>query len=220
MIGNTRHLRTRKILWVFCVLGIDIAVFFLSTRNSTYLIFVSHLRRKRMKNIYLKGNRGFTLIELLIVVALLGILIVGMIAAIDPVEQINKGRDTALEAMARDYIDAQNRYFANNQQYTWAAAAPAGTVLLSTRGGNVDFGGTGTLNSLGELKSTYGVGANNVANLTKISLTGTTSTITLCFAASSRTVHSTIATYTDASGGTGAACPTATMATACYVCLR
>jgi prepilin-type N-terminal cleavage/methylation domain-containing protein len=168
----------------------------------------------------IRRKSGFTLIELLIVIALLGILIVGLIAAIDPVEQINKGRDTALEALSRDYIDAQNRYYTNNQYYTWNAAPPAGTVLLTTRGSNVDFGGTGTLNTSGELKTTYGVGANTVANLSKINLTATTSTITLCFAASSRTVHSTIATYSSAAGASDGTCPTATMTVSCYVCLK
>ena len=39
--------------------------------------------------------KGFTLIELLIVIALLGALAVGLLATIDPFEQLKKGRDTS-----------------------------------------------------------------------------------------------------------------------------
>ena len=38
--------------------------------------------------------KGFTLIELLIVIALLGALAVGLLAALDPFEQLKKGTDT------------------------------------------------------------------------------------------------------------------------------
>ena len=36
-------------------------------------------------------KKGFTLLELLVVIAILGILAAGLLAAIDPLELINKG---------------------------------------------------------------------------------------------------------------------------------
>jgi len=41
-------------------------------------------------------KQGFTLIELLIVIALLGALAVGLLAALDPFEQLKKGDDTGV----------------------------------------------------------------------------------------------------------------------------
>ena len=40
-------------------------------------------------------QRGFTMIELLVVIAIIGVLAAAVLAAINPVEQISKGRDAA-----------------------------------------------------------------------------------------------------------------------------
>lgn len=48
-----------------------------------------------MKNLFkeILSKKGFTLIELLIVIAILGVLAAGILVAIDPVEQLARGRD-------------------------------------------------------------------------------------------------------------------------------
>jgi len=51
---------------------------------------------------YKKHSSGFTLIEILIVVALLGALVVGLLATLDPFQQVKKGADTATRNMAAD----------------------------------------------------------------------------------------------------------------------
>ena len=51
-------------------------------------------------------NKGFTLIELLIVIALLGALAVGLLAAVDPFEQLKKGSDTATRNTVITIINA------------------------------------------------------------------------------------------------------------------
>lgn len=63
--------------------------------------------------------RGFTLIELLIVIALIGILAVALLSAINPVEQLRKGRDAARKADASELLNAIERFNASYQCYPW-----------------------------------------------------------------------------------------------------
>lgn len=107
----------------------------------------------KLFNHVINKSKGFTLIELLIVIALIGALAVGLLAALDPIEQINRGRDSATQSMASEYIKAQERYFANNNG-TYAGANIVNTVTylntLAGAGGEIE-----TLVSNGELKSTF-----------------------------------------------------------------
>ena len=66
-----------------------------------------------------KSSKGFTLIELLIVIALLGALAVGLIAAIDPFEQLKKGTDTGMRNTATEFHQAVIRYYAIKNQMPW-----------------------------------------------------------------------------------------------------
>lgn len=79
---------------------------------------------------------GFTMIELLIVIAILGILAVAVLSAINPLEQIRRGRDTGSRSDAEQMINAVERYYASKgympwqtaesdtTAFTWAASAP------------------------------------------------------------------------------------------------
>jgi len=67
----------------------------------------------------LKINRGFTLIELLIVITLLGILAVAVLSAINPIEQINRSKDTATRGDAEQLINGCDRYYATKGYYPW-----------------------------------------------------------------------------------------------------
>lgn len=66
-----------------------------------------------------KFKKGFTMIELLIVVAVLGILAVAVLAAINPIEQINRGKDTGSRSDAEQLIGAVDRYYTANGFYPW-----------------------------------------------------------------------------------------------------
>ena len=62
---------------------------------------------------------GFTMIELLIVISILGILAVAVLAAINPIEQINRGKDTGSQQDAEQLLGAIDRYYASNGTYPW-----------------------------------------------------------------------------------------------------
>ncbi len=72
---------------------------------------------------------GFTMIELLIVISILGILAVVVLAALNPLEQINRGRDTSSRADAEQLISAVERYTANKGYYPWQENEDSANVL-------------------------------------------------------------------------------------------
>jgi prepilin-type N-terminal cleavage/methylation domain-containing protein len=77
---------------------------------------------------------GFTMIELLIVIAILGILAVAVLSAINPIEQINRGRDTGSRSDAEQLLTAIDRYNAFQGYYPWMIGVtdPNGTLLAWT----------------------------------------------------------------------------------------
>ena len=75
-------------------------------------------------------NKGFTLIELLIVITLLGILAVAVLSAINPIEQMNRSRDTATRSDAEQLINAIDRYYATVGYYPWMANAASENTNL------------------------------------------------------------------------------------------
>jgi prepilin-type N-terminal cleavage/methylation domain-containing protein len=62
---------------------------------------------------------GFTMIELLIVITILGILATAVLSAINPLEQINRGRDTATQSDAEQLINAVERFTAFQEYLPW-----------------------------------------------------------------------------------------------------
>lgn len=89
---------------------------------------------------------GFTMIELLIVIAILGILAVAVLSAINPIEQINRGRDTGSRSDAEQLLSAVDRFYAFQGYYPWQIGAgdTANTPLVWSQvdGTIMDSGGT------------------------------------------------------------------------------
>jgi prepilin-type N-terminal cleavage/methylation domain-containing protein len=73
----------------------------------------------KMKMKHLRNSRGFTMIELLVVIAVIGVLAVAVLSSINPIEQVNKGRDTRMRSDAAQLINAVDRYFALHEIYPW-----------------------------------------------------------------------------------------------------
>ncbi len=94
-----------------------------------------------------KSQMAFTMIELLIVIAILGILAVAVLAAINPIEQINRGRDTGSRSDAEQLLSAIDRFYAYKGYYPWttnpnndsalAWRGVAGALTINYTGGSI-----------------------------------------------------------------------------------
>jgi len=73
----------------------------------------------------IKNGAGFTMIELLIVIAVLGVLATAVLSAINPIEQINRGRDTGSRSDSEQLLSAFDRYYTTQELYPWQTKAGA-----------------------------------------------------------------------------------------------
>lgn len=77
------------------------------------------------RNLKKRLTSGFTLVELLIVIGLLGAIALIVIAAINPIEQANRARDTRFKADGGQLISAIDRYFASRSEFPWVTSGDA-----------------------------------------------------------------------------------------------
>lgn len=134
-----------------------------------------------------KTRKAFTLIELLIVIALLGALAVGLLAALDPFEQLKKGTDTGVRNTVSEFHGSTIRYYAIKNIMPWCGD----TACATLRDGTTEPSGTTLANltnsiaeivSTGELKTDFSALAG-AGTLGKIYVTGNNAnaTVTACF---------------------------------------
>ena len=160
-----------------------------------------------MKSLKLKiksWQKGFTLIELLIVIALIGILAVALLSAINPLEQLRKGRDSARKADAAELMNAVERFYASYQCYPWDLAACDNTVVLAgaTDTPTMDLTAAGEimtqLLAKNELKTQFSDRVNTVGNVSYQKLwvvedgwvSGVAGSVSVCFEPESKTGRS------------------------------
>lgn len=114
---------------------------------------------KKIQRLFSLSRSGFTMIELLVVIAVIGVLAVAVLSSINPIEQINKGRDTRVRSNAAQLLNAADRFYAIQEIYPWndatyngeaadslpSTAFPDGTVCTATTtpAGFCQIGGTG-----------------------------------------------------------------------------
>lgn len=171
-------------------------------------------------------SRGFTLIELLVVLGILGILAAGLLAAIDPFEQLKKGRDTNMRNTAIELTNGFTRYYATHGGLPWCPAGTCvtiATVLLSTDAfWNATTGYLQDLIDDGELKSEFRVGLGT-SNAGRIYVTSTDPTeLIICFQPDSKSLRNDDTVQYNADGATNATknCDTAGTTNGCYWCAR
>jgi len=90
--------------------------------------------KQRLSSLFTRfsNQRGFTMIELLVVIAVIGVLAVAVLSSINPIEQINKGRDTRTRSDAAQLINAVDRFFAIHEVYPWNLDSEDGTTYTAT----------------------------------------------------------------------------------------
>lgn len=161
---------------------------------------------------------------MLIVIALLGALAVGLLAAVDPFEQLKKGTDTSRRNTVAEFYNAAIRYYAVNSAFPWGTASqPSGTPLADP---NYGFSGIGNLETSGELKQNFsnlagGVNALNQMYVTAVTSAGTTQVI-VCFLPASKSFQFDQNTRYDDAGNTTnqTQCKSQSGPSSCYWCIQ
>jgi len=171
----------------------------------------------------MSANKGFTLMELLIVIGVLGILAAGLLAAIDPFEQLKKARDTNNRSAAIELLQSSQRYYATHGYLPWRKPAGADYTCANatnwarlrpaiddtnspweaisvdntmTTGDEVYDCLTGTLGTDGEIKDTFFSGLATTLYVTSGSKTRTS----VCFAPEGKSNRSDSSTKYQVSG--------------------
>lgn len=158
------------------------------------------------------GRSGFTMIELLVVISVIGILAVAVLSSINPIEQINKGRDTRTRSDAAQLINAVDRYFSIQERYPWNDAngsdwTPTTSYdeydeeFVSTGGSAAAWGWTQILNDVQEVKAGFITRLINDDVVIVFKADGTNETMYACFLPASNSFKREAATNCDASVG-------------------
>jgi prepilin-type N-terminal cleavage/methylation domain-containing protein len=163
----------------------------------------------------MKKIKGFTLIELLIVIALLGALAVGLLAALDPFEQLKKGTDTGVRNTVSELQGAIVRYFGIKSEMPWIEGGSSDVSGVLTDGSNTSW--VSNIIASGELKSDFFKLAEN--QLKYIYISGTWETATVCFQPLSKSFRSDPNTKFNQDGTDASGCPDPT-SSACYWCVK
>jgi len=159
-----------------------------------------------------KLHVGFTMIELLIVISVLGILAVGLLAAVDPFEQLKKARDTNTRQSALSLQTSFIRYYATHGGLPWnttslatcygayAGASPAVPVsgIAISDADMSDCITTGPEGD-GELKDGFVLALSTGADSMFVTST-TASSASVCFAPQSKSVRAEENVKYDATG--------------------
>jgi prepilin-type N-terminal cleavage/methylation domain-containing protein len=171
-------------------------------------------------------QKGFTLIELLIVIALLGALAVGLLATVDPFEQLKKGNDTSTRNTASELYNSFIRFYASKNAFPWSTdivAMPANNFDMT------DEASTGHILKVvtaGELKSDFVklAGSGSLGSIFVTSeadvATGARQNVAVCFLPGSKSFQLQENTKYDSDGQDGTNCKSTDGASDCYWCIK
>lgn len=173
---------------------------------------------------------GFTLIELLIVIGILGILATGLLAAVDPFEQLKKARDTNKRNAVVELHNGFIRYYATHGDLPWddTGADAACQENFTTARVVSDTAADACVDELisdGELKEDFVSALGGDADDIYISSADAVS-VAVCFSPTSKAIFNDSATKYDNLGQTGVASCSAsakesvTPGTTCFWCAK
>ncbi|NCN03636.1 MAG: type II secretion system protein [Candidatus Pacebacteria bacterium] len=158
------------------------------------------------------NQKGFTMIELLVVISVIGILAVAVLSSINPIEQINKGRDTRTRTDAAQLINAVDRYFSIQESYPWNDSngsdwTPTTSYdeydeeFVHLGGSAAAWGWVQILSDVEEVKVGFISRLINDDNIVAFKSQGTNSSMYACFLPSSNSFKREAATNCDSSVG-------------------
>lgn len=166
----------------------------------------------------MKKLKGFTLIELLIVIALLGALAAGLLAAIDPFEQLKKGSDTSIRSQAESFYNASIAFYAQRNTLPTSFTGLA-TGYIGALTSNAGSSAIAELANAGELKSDFYMLAGE-GKLASILVTmPSLEKIIVCYQPQSKAFRNDQYTKYDSTGAILTGCPSGT-STACHQCFQ
>ncbi len=150
-----------------------------------------------LKQILRSGSYGFTMIELLVVIAIIGVLAAAVLSAINPVEQISKGRDTRYRSDAAELINAAERYFAVQEEWPWntnnvgvwevtGGATDPDSEFSQINPNGSDLGWLSVMETTDEIKPGFAARMRKDASEFIIYKGNGTAPLTVCFAPNSR----------------------------------
>ena len=165
--------------------------------------------------------RGFTLIELLIVIALLGALAVGLLAALDPFEQLKKGTDTGTRNTVSELHGAIIRYYAIKNHMPWCDEDNNCTDPNQTAANTWANTVIADIVTTGELKSDFVQLAGGQLNNIFVTGTNDPPVVAVCYKPISKSFSSNPNTKYNKDGTLSTSgCPTGNPADNCYYCVK
>lgn len=170
------------------------------------------------------NNFGFTLIELLIVIALLGALAVGLLATVDPFEQLKKGTDTSIRNTTSEVYNSFIRYYSVKNAFPWTAAITA-RVASDTTMTDSSTGFLTKVISAGELKPDFiqlaGGGLNSIYVTSTADANGNIQSVAVCFLPQSKSFQNEVNAKYASDSNLGTNCPgTGGTGAGCYWCIK
>lgn len=158
---------------------------------------------------YFSHASGFTLIEILIIIALLSAFVLGLIATIDPFEQLKKGADTSLSNASTDVYNAIILSYTSHG--TMPFTSDVSEISLSSQEGqNIIH----QLEQSGDLKKNFSTLAADHLDSLYVTASTDGQTLSICFQPESKSYKNSLQDSYDKSGAV-----TDCQQNSCYICI-